>query len=379
MSVTLSVSLILSDVLPARLDAERFPRPPPATSCASPMTTVNTQIRALLRKEHTILARRRASTAFELGAAPLLLILLGIINAIQKLPLPDSKATSIVTFGGTTTTTPISCAVFDGVDGQYGYGVRMPNEWCVPIVFAPWTTETALLISILADRNGYRAPLRYIGDYERLPAPYYRLESLNGTALEPGDGMHPCNSYPWGPTSVQRRQCTAEMATVVLGFEDVPSLKSWLQTTTGRATIAIIFGDTTDTTSSFNGAAGGGLGGGSQGGLITSVDSAEARSALLYEVWYNRSVLANGWAASAGLDALGLTSRLDPRRRDSTRLRDSDMLIGSIQMVCTVPDPAPTPLPCHVSRPRSLADRRAHHATLQPTVRPYPTPLPASG
>ena len=309
------------------------------------MTTVKTQVCALLRKERIILARRRASTAFELGVAPLLLILLGIINATQKLPLPDNKATKIVTLGGATTTPPISCAVFGGIGSKYG--MRLASEWCVPIVFAPWTAETTLLMSILADRNGYKAPLRFVGELDWSPAPSYRLETPNGTIIDPGDEAHPCTFSRW---HVVQASCTEDMATVMLGFADVPSLKSWLQTTTGRATVAIVFGDTTNITSSFAGATGGGLSGSSRGGLITSVSSEEARSELLYELWYNRTIIANGWAAAAGLDSLGLTSRINPRGRDSTRLRDSNMLVGPIQMVRTDPRQS-RPLTRHLSRP----------------------------
>ena len=322
------------------------------------MTTVKTQIRALLSKERTILARRRASTAFELGAAPLLLILLGILNAAQKLPLPDSTATSIATLGGATSTPPISCAVFDGLDGQYGYGVRMPGAWCIPIVFAPWTTETAQLMSILADRNGYRPPVRYVGEYQRYSAPQYVLENLDGTTIEPGDGAHPCRISRWGG-----RNCAEEMATVMLGFRDVPSLKSWLQTTTGRTTTAVVFGDTTSTTSSSAGATGSGLNGGSQGGLITfagssqASGSSQANAQLSYELWYNRTAIANGWAAAAGLDALGLSSRADQRGRDNTRLQDSDMLVGSVQMVCAALAP--------ISPPSALA------SPTMPAIPPY--------
>lgn len=157
------------------------------------------QAGALTSKNLRLLRRRRALLAFEICSPAALVLLLGLLDLSFTPAIPSALATQL-THLESSGEPPVRCHVFGPI------GHIMPNEWCVPISFAPHTVTAEAIMAELARRNGYRAP--------RLHDPH--MTRQDGAAGSNRD---------------------------IVGFDSVEDLNSWVRLNKGRLAIAIVFRD----------------------------------------------------------------------------------------------------------------------------------------
>lgn len=193
------------------------------------------------------------------------MILLGILDQTFKYGTPSTNPAAFATFESTGGHPP--CYVFDSENGKYGYGLPMPGAWCVPVIYAPNTARDVQdVMGIVAARNGFSVIGNFTGDPEASGAP-----------------SEDCDN--------NERSC-------LLGFATVGLLKQWHNAHNGRASYAVVFGDTTeDADGTWDEPLGMSIG-------QRIVDSLPADN-VKYEIWYNWTTLIYKWYGNAGLDPLG--------------------------------------------------------------------------
>ena len=165
------------------------------------------QVWAISRKNLLLMRRRRALVCFELLMPVFIVVLLGLVDLAFTTEAP--QLATLATLRSDPTAPPIECEVFDSEYGFSGYGQPLPSDtvWCVPIVFAPVTTASMTLMREVAARNGYD---------------------------EPRDRF-----------SVSRQASAESLRRMIVGFETVDELSSWLREYQGRVGVGVVFGDST--------------------------------------------------------------------------------------------------------------------------------------
>ena len=253
----------------------------------------------LTRKNMTLQWRMRRSLVCELLTPVIIMCVLGLVDRETRSSSDDLDPQPFLHLHQGVQA-PISCLVFDSEKGRYGLGFAIPRAWCVPIVFAPAASdEVVQVMQRLQQRHGYD-----------------RTSIFNAT------------EQPTAETNAP--EACGGTTRCVLGFDTVPLLRSWLAAHPGRAAIALVFGDSHAIPMP-------------DGTLITGQQIGEGAAPLpadlQYEVWYNTTVLNQGWLVRAGDDPLGAWARADgrvPTPGSSGRLESAYLLRPQYQLEDTL-------------------------------------------
>lgn len=249
------------------------------------------QVRALTCKNFILTWRLRRSTACEVAAPLIIMLIIGILDIIVKNDPVNPRPPPFASFKSEL---PFPCRVFDSDEGIFGYGVPIPSAWCVPLAYAPANVaDVDEIMTTVATRNGYNAPVVVNRAYD--------------TVNEPG-GIVPPECAGSGNDREKTSKC-------MLGFKDVPALKDWLRAHPGRTGVAVVFGDSTETENADGTTT-----------IAETITTALPPHNTKYEVWTNQTTIFYKFYAAEGLDALGEYTDINAEQT-SFRAKDSSMAL----------------------------------------------------